>query len=210
MPLPVFTRTNPASTEHQGHTSRLLLTREDSPSPSTRPEDSDSPLPTLSDEAAIGITIGIVGIVVVLLTIWYLRHRSKKRREGATRRSGVEKWDPVEGPAAPRGRSWVDLDVERQAEARPVPPRFEMNRQAHAGRVWGAPKWNAVAARMAQHEEALREASAGGRRGGRLSKPPPAVTRRPTGEEVRQRDVAVKGEPYVAMLWAPGQGGTLR
>lgn len=214
MPLSLPTLTNPTSTQHYDPNQPLLLTREDTPTPSssTNPSASDSPLPKLSDKTILGITLGILGAAILLILIWYLRHRSKARRAGDTRQSGVEKWDPVQGASASPSRSWVDVDVdvERQAaEEHQRLPRFDMNRQAHAGRVWGAPKWNAVAERMAQHERAQREVSEA-RRGARLSKPPPAVTRPPVGEGVRGQEVAPRGEEYVAMLWAPGHRGTLQ
>ncbi|KAL2105931.1 hypothetical protein VUR80DRAFT_7532 [Thermomyces stellatus] len=211
MPFRVPIHTNPASTQHHDSNPSLFLATRDNPSASNNADSPEAPVPELSESATLGITLGIVAAVVLFLLIWYFRRRSKHRRAGDTRRSGLEKWDPVQGTTPPPSRTWVDEDVERQfREDQGASSRFDGSVQIHAGRVWGAPKWNAVAERMAQHGRQQRECSMELKRGARLSKPPPAMTRRPAAEWEQQQNGTPEDESYVAMLWNPGNRGTLQ
>ena len=188
--------------------SPFLLAREETPSPRDKADEPDTQLPQLSDTAITGLTLGIVLIVLLALLIWWHRHRSKQRREGATRRSEQEKWDPVQGSTPFPSRSWVDVDMERQAEEdRRMRSGYGAGVESHTRRGWVAPKWNMVAERLAQYEREQRANAMASERG-RLSKPPPALTRRPTGDGSELPDGAPRGEPYLAMLWAPGDWGS--
>ncbi|MBE3042885.1 hypothetical protein IMZ48_09995, partial [Candidatus Bathyarchaeota archaeon] len=190
-----------------------LLTREEFPNPSHKPDGTKAtPLPTLNSNTTLAIILSISGtLTAILLLTWYLRRRSKRR--ATTTRSGRAKWEPGAGLKLSPSRSWVDAnmseDVERQRdELRRGQQRVrEMGFGGVGGQrlVWGAPKWSAVAERMAQHEREVRNLRAAERRGPPgVSEVPPAVIRRPTGDRGGHGGTS-GGESYVAMLWAPGQ-----
>lgn len=180
-----------------------LVTRQDAP-PSNKPNPPKNPLPTLSDGATFAIIFAIFGAaVIILLLTWWLRQRAR-RRAAAKANSGAAKWDPSPPSTPPPSRSWVDVDVERVAGRRTA--RVEGGAEGYRGRIRGAPRWNAVAERVSQHERGRARGEAVGPAAQlfHLPGPPLAVTRRPTNDG-SGRSAPPKDEPRVAMLWAPGQ-----
>ena len=76
---------------------------------------------------------------------------------------------------------------------------------ARTGNLRAAPKWDAVAERVLQHERGNTRGSVAGGVGAQgLSGPPPVLSRRETGGGDDVSDASRRGT-YVAMLWAPGQ-----
>ena len=194
-------QTIPSSPTLNAPTPSTLHIRDAAPPATTKPSSEDGPIPKLGESATLALVLGIVGIILVALTGWYFHHRSKQRRTEA-RRSREAKWDPAPASTTPSPiRSWVDVDVEARGAG-------DVSRAAGArtGNLRAAPKWDAVAERVLQHERGKTRGSvaAGVGAQGPLSGPPPVFARRETGGGDDVSDASRRGT-YVAMLWAPGQ-----